>query len=365
MDNNEELDKLLAKYSSGTASAEEERFVNQLYDQIQKDRKPLYPEIDYHATKQRIWNKLHPSKKIFNIRTALKYAASIVVLISIASAIFLNYHKNEAQAKLVAIPGKATLTLADGSQVILDNHGTIKNQPGSSVQNLNNRQLLYIADSTIKGNPDAKNIITTPNATQYQVVLPDGTHVWLNSASSLSFPTSFKGLGQRVVNLKGEAYFEVAKDKSHPFIVNSTLQTIQVTGTHFNVSAYPSEPTATTLSEGGVVVTNHNTGKTSTLTPGKKLVTTEKESIVSTVDPTDYTVWKDGYLKFNQTPLDKAIVQLCRHYDVTFQNGSSKLPDKNIDGKFSSTLPLSNIIDAINEVYGTKLTLEERRIINK
>src|SRR3546814_18855 len=123
--------------------------------------------------------------------------------------------------------------------------------------------------------------LTTPRGGEYQVALPDGSRVWLNAASSLTYPTSFNGHKERRVELTGEAYFEIAKDADHPFIVESARQSVRVLGTHFNITAYPNESSVqTTLAEGSITVTRKGSGDEQILRTGEQAVAGDHDLLV-------------------------------------------------------------------------------------
>jgi ferric-dicitrate binding protein FerR (iron transport regulator) len=219
------------------------------------------------------------SKKV-NFRMWMRVAAAAVVFFAIASYWFLGKKGNE-KVKVIAVAKKqspilpggnhATLTMSDGSIIVLDSmqNGTL--QHGSAKINKQGGLLIYNAlASSRSGKKVLYNTLSTPRGGKYQVVLPDGSKVWLNAESSLHFPTAFTG-NQREVTLTGEAYFEVAKNKEKPFRVKVDGMSINVLGTHFNVNAYSDENTIkTSLLEGSVKIIKNN--KSNLLKPGKQSV---------------------------------------------------------------------------------------------
>ena len=228
--------------------------------------------------------------------------------------------KNDAVITKDAIsPGsnKAVLTLADGSTIVLDNvhNGTISTQGNVAVLKLNDGKLAYNTVNEAESGP-VYNSISTPRGGQYQLVLSDGSIVWLNAASSLRFPTGFNG-GERKVELTGEAYFEVAKDASKPFRVEVNGMEVEVLGTHFNINSYEDEsPIRTTLLEGSVKVNSGN--HTVLLKPGQQAELGKRGTIEikKDADVEEAVAWKNGKFQFDNTSIYSVMHQLSRWYDV-------------------------------------------------
>ena len=216
------------------------------------------------ATSKDISNK--KAKSVFG--QIFRWSAAAAIFIVIGSFAFLYKigvigEKKEIQYLSDALPGsnKAVLVLADGRKISLTdiNNGAIAKEAGLSITKTSDGQLIYTvakeaagSESSLRG---AFNTIETPKGGMWQVKLPDGSSVWLNAASSLTYPIAFSNGKKRIVELKGEAYFEVAKDKLHPFVVKTARQEVEVLGTSFNINSYLDEPTVkTTLLEGNVRV---------------------------------------------------------------------------------------------------------------
>ncbi|HMF72741.1 MAG TPA: FecR domain-containing protein, partial [Flavitalea sp.] len=212
---------------------------------------------------------------------------------------------------------KASLTLSDGTTIVLDDaaNGLLTTQAGIKISKTTDGQLKYDASRPQPSHANGFNTIHTPRGGQYQVVLPDGSSVWLNAASSLKFPTVFSG-NERKVELTGEAYFEVAKNKVKPFIVASGNQTLEVLGTHFNVNAYQDDgKIRTTLLEGSIKVSHTQTNAFSLLVPGQQ-AELRKEIKVTKVDVKQSIAWKNGYFVFASENIQTLMQKIARWYDV-------------------------------------------------
>ncbi|HVV06834.1 MAG TPA: FecR domain-containing protein, partial [Puia sp.] len=250
-------------------------------------------------------------------------------------------------ASTVISPGKngAILTLSDGSTIALDSlgNGKIATQQGSDVF-IRQGKLTYAAASASSGEP-AYNTLSTPKGRQYHIQLPDGTEVWLNAASSLHYPTLFSG-ADRVVDVTGEAYFEVAKDAAHPFKVRLGKSQIDVLGTNFNVNAYNNEPAiATTLLEGSVRFSTGD-GKSQLLKPGEQTrfdQATQALTLTDTVTTSSVVAWKNGIFDFNNMGLREVMQQLERWYDIDVKY-EKKVPKISFYGKMTKNIQLADLL---------------------
>jgi transmembrane sensor len=241
---------------------------------------------------------------------------------------------------------QAILTLSNGSVIILDStkNGIITKQGNVKIIKLDSGQLAYSPQSS-NGTTSSEisyNTISTPRAAQYQVVLSDGTKVWLNAASSLRFPTSFSGQDRRV-ELTGEGYFEVSKNKGKPFHVQVGTVEVEVLGTHFNIMAYEDEAAIqTTLLEGSVKVSYKS--QSDLLKPGKQAILNRDENKLTTGDANVQQVvaWKNGYFCFDKSDVKTIMRQVSRWYDLDIIY-ESPAPDMKFSGKIERELPLSGI----------------------
>ena len=305
--------------------------------------------------------KVTPVRKLTPLYK-LRWAAAVVILLILSSGI--NYLFKTSKSSLVSgkilakkntakgvMPGgnKAILILADGTSIVLDSssNGTIASQGATKIIKLNTGQLIYNS-SNADQNTVSYNILSTPYGGQYQVTLPDGTIVWLNSASNLRYPTSFTG-HERRVEITGEAYFEVAKNARQPFKVKINLSNgegseVEVLGTHFNINAYDDETTIrTTLFEGSVKI-NQSTGTTQ-IKPGQQLQTgkTGQIKIINNADLEETIAWKEGRFQFGNADINCIMRQLARWYDIDVKY------EGNISRHFSGIIPRNvNLLKVLN-----------------
>jgi len=318
--------------------------------------------------------------KIYHIRGSqrrwmIRIAAAAVVIFGLFTIIFLHSkhdHQQIAQENPVKpllhdiAPGgnKAILTLADGKKIVLDtaSNGTLAQQGGIKVIKTG-AQLNYSSSS----NPAEVlyNTITTPKGGQYQLTLSDGSKVWLNAASSLHFPTAFSGK-ERKVELTGEGYFEVTKNKEKPFIVSANNTSIEVLGTHFNINAYSDEKSIkTTLLEGSVKVSKGNV--ITLIAPGEQArvnnlsgdITVKKD-----VDLDEAVAWKNGKFVFQSEDIKSIMRQLERWYDVNVVYGKN-VTDEEFIGSISRQVNISQILEMLEKAGSVDFEIKGRTIIVK
>ena len=283
----------------------------------------------------------HPRTITLPLYTVKIAAAILIGLLLTGAWLILRTTKTTPSAAIAkntpasndALPGKdkAILTLADGTVVSLDDahNGTLAQQGNTKVFKLNGR-LSYNSGDNRPGAPMSYNTIATPRGGQYQVILPDGSQVWLNAASSLRFPTAFSGKERRV-EVTGEAYFEIAKNSSMPFTVaipSAGGSEIKVLGTHFNVTAYTDDALLkTTLLEGSVKFVSG--GGSTLLKPGEQtqLAKNGRLDLASDIDVSQVVAWKNGIFHFEGADIETVMKQLSRWYDVDVVYGSKKASD--------------------------------------
>jgi ferric-dicitrate binding protein FerR (iron transport regulator) len=306
-------------------------------------------------------------------------AAAVLVLLMAGTATWFLQHKKHngqiVQQQFKDIPpGKdgAILTLADGRQIVLDSldNGVIASQQGTRVE-LKNGLLAY--DAAAAGDELIYNTLSTPKGRQFNVLLPDGTNVWLNSGSSIRYPTAFTAKERRVM-ITGEAYFEVATSRSKPFIVQiNEKNQVQVLGTRFNINAYADEAVArTTLLEGAVRVevkhdgSRNNAAKSVVLQPGQqsRVKTGDASADIQTVavDVDKVMAWRRGFFNFEDAGMDEVMRQLARWYDLEIVY-EGNVPPIVFGGELSRNITLSGILKALEDskvhfrVEGRRITI--------
>lgn len=372
MDNS--FKELLNKYNSGNCTPEEQALIESWYQQMEvSDRAPiseqqlneiagLKPNIQEPARVRRL--------------SAWLSAAAAVILIAGFAIYFIQKPVHTAQqvAKLHndALPGsnKAILTLANGSKIILNDvqKGTVAKQGNVVIEKKADGELSYETasrriDETDQVNKQMFNTVSTPRGGQHHLVLADGTGVWLNAASSITYPTVFNGNDRRVA-ITGEAYFEVAHNADQPFRVTSGTQTVEVLGTHFNINAYNDEPyVATTLLQGSVRITTNASGPTALLKPGQQsMLTADQQIKVIKADTEAATDWKDGDFVFKSQTLPAIMRKIARWYDVDINYGGYNNSRLTFTGVLSRSRNLSAVLKMLESSATVKFAVKDNII---
>jgi ferric-dicitrate binding protein FerR (iron transport regulator) len=339
-----ELTLLVRKVLNGTASEKEKQFITKYYDYFNKN--DLITNSLSSAEKTALENKVlvdiylkisqEEGNRIvpFYKKPFIKACAAAVLLMMMTAGVYFVYHNAHSNDlargyhqdfKNDVPPGgtKATLTLANGSTIVLDSvkGGLLALQGGSRVLKVANGKLAYNKNGA-KHDEVLYNTVTTPRGGEYQLVLSDGTKVWLNAASSLKFPVVFAGK-ERDVTLTGEAYFEVINNREQPFKVNVGNVQIKDLGTHFDVMAYDNETTLkATLLEGKIkiiVPSSPGTKQKVELVPGQQAIVNKGASPhinIMEADVNEAVAWKNGEFSFNNTSIYEIMKQLSRWYDI-------------------------------------------------
>lgn len=311
--------------------------------------------------------EIHRRKRLYKWSSV---AAAAIIIFAMGTWVFQHQNPSfqaenkQSNVKIDLPPGReaATLTLADGSLIDLDStqNGEVTTQ-GKTVICKQGGQVAYIPPAGKEKLPVLYNTITTSRGNLYQLVLSDSTRVWLNSASSLHYPAAFSGEA-RLVELTGEAYFEVAKNTTMPFLVRVNGIEVEVLGTHFNISAYADEDAVkTTLLEGSVKVRN---GEGSVLIkPGEQAAIRNNETVI-TINEADIdkvTAWQKGFFEFDNAELPAIMRQISRWYNVDIRY-EGQPGDKKFGGRISKKLNLGNILTLL-EANGVQFALEGTTLI--
>lgn len=376
------LRQLLVKYSTGSiseadltilldyvAERRDEADLNLLLEEMLAE---TYPDADLPVNSSALYQRIveHPGFKDQHgsfRRRYWWYSAAAVVLF--ATGLFLKYvgvseptTSGKEQPQIVrtttsAPTDKPILRLANGQIVDLDSiaSGILAIEKGTQIT-FDGRAIHYDGDLVDVDDEVIRNTIITPKGRQYQLILPDGSKIWLNAASSITYPVKFKKEA-REVEVVGEAYFEVERAQDWPFIVKTSSQHIEVLGTNFNVSAYDDDDhTKTTLVKGSVKVstkisadvTAQTSGYFTVLKPGQQAVTA-KDKIdidVGVVDTEEAVAWKDNLFVFNNEEISEVMKKVSRWYgiEVEYLDG---MAGKRIGGSIPRFEQLEQLMDAL------------------
>jgi hypothetical protein len=361
---------IISDFNNNTSSLEDEKLLKDWVNESQENKltykktiKLLIQAKDTELVKEidedRAWgiiNRNTTSKKTFKLNF-YKYAAAILIPAFLSGMIYylaFNGNKNRCQETIAQLenikPGtqKAILTLGNGQKLILENKKQDRVLLRDYLHEIKDSSNVLMYKSITK-NMDIEEInnVYVPRGGEYKVILSDGTKVWLNSDTEFEFPIEFIG-NKRIVTLKGEAFFEVTKDKSKPFIVKIKGLNVKVLGTSFNISAYKKDDNIkTTLVKGYVKVSSST--EEMLLSPGFQSEYSQNKLVMKEVNTDLYTSWKDGVFKFENIRLQDLTTKLSRWYNVDFFFDNDKLKEIKFNGAVKKEKPLSIILNILRE----------------
>lgn len=371
--------ELIEKYTRAECTAEERALVETWFLKALDEAEADFSSPDYSSKEKEIYARL-PSAAPLKVQLWKRIAVAASIVIGLTAALYFyavrTATNNSSQLAMREIPaGKsgATLTLANGRKIVLSSaaNGELAKEAGVSISKTANGQLIYTV--TEKSNSSLQfNTLSTAKGQTYQIILPDQSVVWLNAASTLKYSSSFVSAKSRIVQLSGEAYFEIAKvystDKGRlPFIVQTKKQTVEVLGTHFNVNAYDDElNTKTTLLEGRVKIQapgKQGLAKGLILKPGQEAASDGQRTKVSAAETDAAIGWKNGDFVFNGEDFKSAMKKIARWYDIEVVYESQEDADIQLDGWVSRKSNLSIVLKRIESTGKVHFKIEGRRLI--
>lgn len=359
--------EIIDRIANNTAT-DEDLAVYNAWCNAQQEGKPGLGDLSARETL--VLERVHQQAGISRGRVfPWRMAAAAALAGILAGGYFWSRQGNKPKEPLaVSIPAKqndvaagkntATLTLANGKKIILSGAqaGKLTSQAGAEVTKTADGSLAYHPVS----NPATVeyNTLTTARGEQYQITLSDGTKVWLNAATSLTFPASFAQLAERTVEVQGEAYFEVASDPAHPFRVKTGKQQVQVLGTSFNVNNYADEPLArTTLLEGAVKINNAQV-----LKPGQQAISAPNGALkIVNVDTNGAIAWKNGYFEFKDENIYDVMRKIARWYNVEIIY-EGDIPTDEMEGTISRYENVSKVLGTIEKAGILKFRITGKKI---
>ena len=293
-------------------------------------------------------------------------AAVVILMIGIPAFFFYKADRSVASERIEPISSKAVLVLGGGERIDLTvKEADVFEQGNASVRN-NGTELQYVAsDTLVKEEQVRYNELIIPKGGEFTLVLADGTKIWLNSQTKIKYPVTF-AQGGRDVYLEGEAYFEVAKDKDKPFIVETQEQSIEALGTKFNVTAYPEDSLlVTTLLEGAVRLTNHTASGATVLQPDEQLIYNKntQSMLQQRVDAAQYASWTTGYYYFPEQSLEAILYRLSHVYGVRFTVQSEALNRRMFTGTFYRGQSMKEIMEIIRLAIPIRYEIDDHHVI--
>ncbi len=376
-----EMQKLLLKFIQNECSAEE---ITHIINYVKKvkgtDGLPSFEEVlslldELPETKPekaaalyaQIQDKVKQQSTVRSKSRIWKYASVAAVFIGVlAVGYFYQQGAFDSSEEGLLVPAheSITLQLEDGSIQVIDptSSKTVRDAQGNLVANQDQSQLDY----TEAGGSEVLvyNTLTVPYGKRFDVVLSDGTTVYLNSGTELKYPVSFLDEGNREVFVEGEAYFDVTSDTDRPFIVNAEALNVEVLGTEFNVFAYPEDArTDVVLVEGSVALAiGESTGNT-VLSPGEKGIMDRVSQTIDTekVNTNIYTAWRKGELVFRRMPFENLVKKLERHYNVTIEIENETLKKEVFSASFNNET-IETVLGFLNDSYNIEYIIKDNTV---
>lgn len=352
------IPELTRKFKAGQCTPQEIEQLENWYLQW----KPTSIDLDAERMERHmaeVWQQMPIHAPAVQRRLWPRYAAAIAIFLTLGVGLFHFTQQNISKSIYVndVQPGHsgATLKLANGKVIELDGNKKGVVITASSMKYADGSQI-----SREETQPNQLLIAATSKGQTYAFTLPDGTRVWLNAETELTFPAEFDK-NSRSVNLKGEAYFEVAKDKEHPFLLKSIDQELTVLGTHFNVTAYPEDKRiTTTLLEGSVKITS-NKGKNLVLAPGQQSNLNGQNLQMQEVDTEEAIAWKNGYFRFNDLNIKEVMHKLSRWYniEVLYEGG---ITEEGFNGTISRSTTINDVLKMLEKTKTVHFKVEGRRV---
>lgn len=334
-----------------------------------QERLSYLRSVDVDSAKQQVFKK-YKQKKRKPFINALKYAAMLAVFSLISLYFFFPQINSKNNDRIVAyigssykndiLPGEeqANLRLSNGTEVPLGKGKAQWVEADGSVLVERNGKLIYIPENYTINPAVLYNTLTVPEAGVYQLVLPDATKVWLNANTTIKYPVNFIG-SERLVELQGEAYFEVTKDASRPFIVKTNGNEIRVLGTSFNVNSYDNTTTSTTLFTGKVSVNYNNNERD--LEPGQMLIAKGNQVNVHFANLERAAAWKNGYFYFDRENITEVMQQLSRWYGISTVY-KEEISDQKIGGSISRNVNLSEVLEMLKDVSNLTFQINGKQV---
>ena len=365
------------KRQDGTITDQELALLENWYNHYADNAKPYNNPERYLSDMQEMEAVLMQQTTTKTILLWPRMVAAVMVILLIGAGLYFyeikNPHQNLQRIEKYTndvLPGKigATLTLASGKKIRLADaaNGTVAKEAGISIKKTASGQIEYeIKEAAL--NDKSIHTLTTAKGETYTLILPDKSKVWMNAASSLTYTAGLMSQGFRKIKLEGEAYFEISKDKKHPFIVESNGEQVEVLGTHFNVNAYPDENAIrTTLLEGSVKLTltdrkNASRSGSAILEPGQQAVSMNSNIKINEVNTSLVTAWKNNKFIFDRLNIQEIMRMISRWYNVEIVY-EGPAPTDTFWGSVPRFENVSEVLNTLKKTGNVQFRIEGQRI---
>lgn len=340
-----------------------EKEINELLEGFMREQEDQYQLTSQQSTQvlDRIFSADERKLSLKKIGFRLAIAAALTVIVGLGILIYSRGAAPSVEFTQDIAAGKsgATLTLADGKKIYINDISSGKLVDSSGLKIIRSESGEIVCQAT--GRLDQKlvyNQLATSNGEKIKVILPDSSVVLMNAASSITYPSTFAGMKNRLIELKGEAYFEVAKDKHHPFIVKTAHQEIEVLGTHFNVNDYEVlSGTKTTLLEGSVKINNNYL-----LKPGELAINKSGSVKIVQADLESEVAWVKNEFYFRAEPLENVMSTIARWYNVELTYQDEEIKKIPLIGRISRTKSLAAVLERLAEAGHIRFKIEDKKV---
>lgn len=369
---------LLKKYLIGDVTGQDREQIGKWYNDLDKADARFKNPFVKRRVKDNLWAHIQANtEKPASNLPAIRYWTAAAILLIFSGLLYFQLSKNrymQPDTEHIALkndvmPGKdkAYLTFSNGTKIDLGAtaNGKLAGEAGVKLIKNGDGQLVYQASAgDVAQGKSIYHTVSTPNGGQYHVILPDGTKVWLNAASSITFPVAFSDK-ERAVKMTGEIYFEVAKvfikHKRQPFIVSTNKQQVEVLGTHFNINAYPQQQfEKTTLAEGSVRIKPATYFASQVLKPGELALLSNNRISVQQASLENELAWKNGMFRFNNEDIITVMQQLERWYDV--QIDYANMPNIHFNGGISRNISLAKVLKMLEITGGFRFEIAGKKV---
>lgn len=361
-----QINNLLDKLATGSFTPMDEQQALSYIHRFNSDGPTGLTDENFFKAEAEMWQMIDRKTGNKHFRLFRNFAAAAVAIIIFAAGFYYYNSSNFKAVKLVSytkdIPaGKdgATLTLGDGKKIAISEAsvGMLVDDTNITITKTADGMVVYKVKSSDRAVTEY-NTLETSNGQQGKIILPDNSKVFLNAGSSIKYPASFYNLSERRVELYGEAYFEISKDKKHPFIVKTRNQDVRVLGTHFNISSYSNEHiTKTTLLEGSVLIDSKYV-----LKPGELAVNSNGKLDVVPADTDLELAWRNNDFYFRETSMESVMKQIARWYDIQVEYSEPHLKSISINGLISRSKPLSIVLERLGAAGQMRFKINGRNV---
>lgn len=373
---NQDAKEIIERFKAGAATPQDTVLLEDWLLNYNADESSSLTDLDLEKSQGRVLAMLEKRivvKKSIRLWSPIGVAAAVIITVLLAGLFFYSPNDKVSSSQSLVRDTEinpagsgATLTLSNGKKIKLSASGIgqMATESGVKITKTSDEQIIYTTGDK-DADPTMVNTLATARGETYRVVLPDGSAVWLNAESSITYPISFRGAKARTIKLVGEGYFEIKKDKAHPFIVKSGGQQVEVLGTHFNIRAYDHLNIKTTLLEGSVRLSTYvrnDLVAQSMLKPGEQAVVKGNSISIAAADIGQAVAWKNGNFSFNGEGIQSIMKELERWYNIEVVYEGTPTQELYY-ADLSRYKNIAEVLSLLEDAKGVHFKIQGRRVI--